>query len=552
MTDPQSKSRSRPADIDASSAEPTPASLPGSTERVVGEFRLLRRLGRGGMAEVYLAEQTSLNRQVAIKILRPELLADDVHVKRFEREAKAAAGLRHANIVQVYLVGEHAGVHFIAQEFVQGWNLRDYLDKKGSPDLPIVLHIMKQVASALAAAGEAGVVHRDIKPENILVTRKGEVKVADFGLAQLGQSGDHATLTQVGMTMGTPLYMSPEQVSGDKVDQRSDIYSFGVTCYRMLAGHPPFRGETALAIAMQHLNKTPEPLIDLRPDLPPILCQIVHKMMARNPDDRYPDAQAILNDLRRVSKMLKDPADDTAEISLPEIAQASSGKSQPAKTRSINTRRLPSLPSIAFLNQSLKKQLAMFAVAALLIGSASAALGWWMRPGNPLAAPRPQNGSPTPAESFEKRYFEASTRNDEEDAWQAVVDYPNATTAQQRIQLSAKERLAIIRLKKGDFPEAEALFTDLVTYSYQDERLKAVGLAGLAILAALKEDYRESQRILEGELRSLQRHLNGELRGDLQETVRRMRDRLGNDATKNLESYLRPIPDDGGNGDRFR
>src|ERR1700722_8689969 len=212
----------------------------------LGEFRILRPLGKGGMSEVYLAEQTSLHRHVAVKILRQELLSDETILKRFEQEAKAAAGLMHANIVQVYSFGQQDGLYYIAQEYVQGMNLRQLLNRRGPPELLVAYHIMRQVAAALTVAGEAGIVHRDIKPENILITRKGEAKVADFGLAQLAQTEHMMQLTQVGMTMGTPLYMSPEQINGEAVDHRSDIYSFGVTCYRMLSGHPPFRGDTTL------------------------------------------------------------------------------------------------------------------------------------------------------------------------------------------------------------------------------------------------------------------------------------------------------------------
>jgi serine/threonine-protein kinase len=189
----------------------------------LGEFRIIRPLGRGGMAEVYLAEQTSLHRPVAIKVLRPELLTDQTIVKRFEQEAQAAAGLLHPNIVQVYAFGQQDGIHYIAQEYVQGLNLRQFLNRKGPPELLVAYHVMRQVAAALAVAGDAGIVHRDIKPENILITRKGEAKVTDFGLAQLAVSEQKVQLTQVGVTMGTPLYMSPEQINGDAVDHRSDI-----------------------------------------------------------------------------------------------------------------------------------------------------------------------------------------------------------------------------------------------------------------------------------------------------------------------------------------
>ena len=289
----------------------------------LGEFRLIRPLGHGGMAEVYLAEQTSLHRSVAIKVLRPELLTDTTIVKRFEQEAQAAAGLIHPNIVQVYAFGQQDGIHYIAQEYVQGLNLRQFLNRKGPPDLLVAYHVMRQVAAALAVAGDAGIVHRDIKPENILITRKGEAKVTDFGLAQLSLSENRVQLTQVGITMGTPLYMSPEQIAGDPVDHRSDIYSFGVTCYRLLSGRPPFRGDTSLTLAMQHLTKTPEPLGTLRSDLPPVMGEIVHKMMARLPADRYQHAREITQDLEKLARILKDEQPDGGTTQKP-------AKSRPA------------------------------------------------------------------------------------------------------------------------------------------------------------------------------------------------------------------------------
>src|SRR5262245_4365022 len=268
--------------------------------RVLGDFELVRRIGVGGMGQVYLARQRSLKRQVAIKILKGELAANVTNLKRFQAEAEAVASLTHAHIVQVYAIAEDQGLHFMALEFVDGRNLRDYLEKKGIPDLPFALEIMRQVASALERAGELGFVHRDIKPENILLSRKGEVKVTDFGLSRSFATDTPIHLTQSGVTMGTPLYMSPEQVRGQTVDPRSDIYSFGVTCYHMLAGEPPFRGATAFDVALQHVQGEVRPLASIRPDLPPDLCAIVHTMMARRPEDRYQSAREILNDLARL------------------------------------------------------------------------------------------------------------------------------------------------------------------------------------------------------------------------------------------------------------
>lgn len=352
-------------------SQPPSERRPGSgeqdlTNQQLGEFRLLRRLGSGGMADVYLAEQTTLNRRVAIKVLRHDALADDVSLKRFEQEAQAAGGLNHPNIVQVYLIGEAEGVHFIAQEYVDGRNLRELVLRSGPPALPVALRIMRHVARALEAAGRAGIVHRDIKPENILISRKGKVKVTDFGLAQLTLSEERLHLTQDGMTLGTPMYMSPEQVSNLPVDGRSDIYSFGVTCYYMLSGRPPFRGETAMSVAVQHVNETPEPLAERRVDLPPALCQIVEQMMAKRPEDRYENAQAITQDLMHVSAAIKQLPDAASKIQLPRAG---------AGTEEAGTDRNGS-----FFRWSLQQHSAFLLIACLLIAALFAAVGWLLRP----------------------------------------------------------------------------------------------------------------------------------------------------------------------------
>jgi serine/threonine-protein kinase len=278
-----------------------PTSSPDLTGRTLGDYQLLRRLGVGGMGQVYLARQLSLKRDVAIKLLRDDLAANITALKRFEAEAQAVARLNHANIVHIHQIGECDGLRFMALEYVEGRNLRDHLARKGPPDLPISLSIMRQVALALQNAHNQGIVHRDIKPENILVTRKVEVKVTDFGLSRFFAGQQQAThLTQSGVTMGTPLYMSPEQVQGQPVDHRSDIYSFGVTSYHLLAGEPPFRGATAFDVALKHVQEEPRPLAELRPDLPADLCAIVQKMMAKNPDARYQSARDIIRDLNKV------------------------------------------------------------------------------------------------------------------------------------------------------------------------------------------------------------------------------------------------------------
>lgn len=300
-------------------AESTAPRPPDLTGRTLGDFQLVRRIGQGGMGQVYLARQVSLKRNVAVKILRTDLAANLTALQRFKHEAEAVARITHPNIVQVYAIGESEGLHYMVLEYVEGRNLRDFINRKGPLDVPNAINIMRQVASALHRASELGFVHRDIKPENILLTRKWEVKVADFGLTRCFATDQPLNLTQSGVSMGTPLYMSPEQVQGHPVDPRSDIYSFGVTCYHMLSGEPPFRGLTPFEVSLQHVQTDPQPLNEVRPDLPKEICAVVHKMMAKKPEDRYQTAREVLRDLTR----LKDGLPTTVSPTM--LTQSGSG-----------------------------------------------------------------------------------------------------------------------------------------------------------------------------------------------------------------------------------
>jgi len=494
----------------------------------LGEFRIIRPLGRGGMAEVYLAEQTSLHRSVAIKVLRPELLTDTTIVKRFEQEAQAVAGLIHPNIVQVYAFGQQDGIHYIAQEYVQGLNLRQFLNRKGPPELLVAYHVMRQVAAALAVAGDAGIVHRDIKPENILITRKGEAKVTDFGLAQLAVSEQRVQLTQVGVTMGTPLYMSPEQINGETVDHRSDIYSFGVTCYRMLSGRPPFRGDTSLTLALQHLTKTPEPLGTLRGDLPPVMGEIVHKMMARLPADRYQHAREITQDLKRVARVLKDEQPAAADAAKP-------SKSVSAKPAGNWRER--------FFQWSPTRHAVILAVAAVVVACGSAAVGWWLRPADPLAAPATGQVS-VPKLRTAKEQFERARNGlqSDEDAWRAVLEYfPDDRT----YTPEAKERLAVLYLKSRRLDDAKKLFDDLESMGRENPNAQAAGIAGNAVIASLRKNYLESQRLIVDSLRDLPRvreQIGSDLWYLLQHAGRENAQNLGQEANKQLKELFEEEP----------
>ncbi len=268
------------------------------TNQSIAGFSILHRLGVGGMSEVYLAFQESLHRHVALKVMRADFVGSSDHEQRFLQEARAVASLIHPNIVQVYDVGRFESIHYIAQEYVPGSNLLSYVQRRGALPLAESVSILWQTTAALQKAASIGLVHRDIKPDNILLTPDGEVKVADFGLARA--RGQSLNLTAVGVALGSPLYMSPEQIQGLSVDSRSDLYSLGATAYHMLSGRPPFSGDTALALAMQHLQAEPPRLEILRPDLPKALVNIVHRLLAKTPDERFASAVELARALKEV------------------------------------------------------------------------------------------------------------------------------------------------------------------------------------------------------------------------------------------------------------
>jgi eukaryotic-like serine/threonine-protein kinase len=515
--------------------------------RQLGDFHLLRRLGRGAMAEVYLAEQERLKRRVAVKILKPELAGDRVYLQRFELEAQAAASLVHANIVQIYEVGCVEQLHYIAQEYVQGQNLRDYVSRHGPPDLSHALSIMRQVASALVKAAEQGVVHRDIKPENIMLTAGGEVKVADFGLARVTGPGGGNDLTQIGITLGTPLYMSPEQVEGKSLDPRSDIYSFGVTCYHMLTGAPPFEGETALGVAVQHLKKTAQPLESLRPDLPPSLCRMVHQMLAKDPSRRFASARDLLRELRRVQ--MEHFGDDWPD-DLP--AWDSIAAEMPPDPRIALTRQLDELMKATSRRRSWRWRAAGVAVgvvAALAVGGAAAR---WLGPSPLLAEARAAVNAPaiTKQANVWRQCYRASQINTEA-AWQSVIDYfPENEYA----TLRAEQQLALIYLRKGEWDRAMAIFEKLASPKLDaanpkfEAELKAFGLAGQCGVLSIRGEFEESNGILSqlSELTPIDDKLTSEpMRKLLRFAINRNRAKLGENSGREWNKWLEQFHDEG-------
>ena len=263
-----------------------------------GRYQLDEVLGRGGMSTVYRATDTVLGRTVAIKVLSPAL-ADEhgTWVTRFEREARAAAGLTHAGIATIYDTGVEDGTRFIVMECVPGESLAAVMHERGALETSFAVSIAAQVADVLAAAHAAGIVHRDIKPGNVMVTPDGHVKVLDFGIAR---AADATAITQTISVLGTAAYMAPEQASGQLTDARSDIYALGCLLYAMLAGAPPFAGEQAAAIIHQHVNAAPRPLRELAVGVPPALAALVQQMLAKSPDARPQSAAEVRDRLRSV------------------------------------------------------------------------------------------------------------------------------------------------------------------------------------------------------------------------------------------------------------
>ncbi len=262
-------------------------------------YEIQQRIGRGGMADVFLARDLLLDRLVAIKVLFPEFATDPNFVERFRREAQSAANLTHPNIVAVYDWGKYANTYFMAMEYVQGRTLADILRANGHVNSVQAAEIANEVAAALGNAHASGVVHRDIKPANILIGGNGQVKVADFGIARAMNAGSENNLTQVGSVMGTATYFSPEQAQGAQPDPRSDLYSLGIVLYEMVAGKPPFAGENPVSIAYKQVHDLPQPLNQLVADVPRPFEAIVAKLLAKDPNMRYPSAEALRDDLRR-------------------------------------------------------------------------------------------------------------------------------------------------------------------------------------------------------------------------------------------------------------
>ena len=282
--------------------------MPLSAGDKLGHYTILAPIGAGGMGEVFRAHDPRLDRDVAIKVLPAAMARDPDRLARFQREARSVAALNHPHIVTIYSVEEAAGVHFLTMELVTGQPLDRIIPAQGLPFEQIV-DIAGSLADALAAAHDKGIVHRDLKPANVMVARDGRVKVLDFGLAKdVSDAAPYAATrtslgnTQAGMVMGTPAYMSPEQVSGRPLDHRTDIFSLGVVLHEMSTGRPPFAGASAAELISAILRDTPAPLTDLRPDFPADLARIVRRCLEKDPRHRVQTARDVANEFRDLAR----------------------------------------------------------------------------------------------------------------------------------------------------------------------------------------------------------------------------------------------------------
>ena len=270
---------------------------------VDNRYALVQSLGFGGMGEVYLAHDEVLDRDVALKMLRMHYAGDDEFAERFKREAMSAASLSHPNIIQVYDRGEtEEGASYIAMEYVPGGTLKEMIFRDGPLEAADAAEIGAQVAEALGAAHDRGMVHRDIKPQNVLLTARGGAKVADFGIVRAGSS---ATISRTGSVMGTAGYMSPEQALGKPATPKSDLYSLGVVLYEALTGELPYTADNPIAVSMKHVNEPLRPPIELNPRVPRGMNALVTKLLAKDPEDRYADADELADDLWRVNRGLE-------------------------------------------------------------------------------------------------------------------------------------------------------------------------------------------------------------------------------------------------------
>jgi serine/threonine-protein kinase len=453
------------------------------TNQTIGGYSILHRLGVGGMSEVYLAFQNSLHRHVALKVLRSDFVGSDEHEQRFLQEARSVASLMHPNIVQVYDVGKFDSVHYIAQEYVPGSNLNSFIQRRGALPLEEATSILWQATSALQKAASIGLVHRDIKPDNLLLTPDGEVKVADFGLARA--RGQNQNLTAVGVALGTPLYMSPEQIQGFSVDSRSDLYSLGATAYHMLAGRPPFSGETALALAMQHIQAEPVALEQLRPDLPKAIVEIVHRLLKKSPEDRFGSAMELSRELRHfIDEHLQGRGDKMIPFTglvIEHQAITSSAATEELQVL-LNSQKTSKRLEVASGKRNAEeskseKRLSHWrkSLAWILLPMAITAMASFSLLRMDLFANQSSSTAGVTRESsIQRQYATALLENDLKN-WNAVSEFfPPTDAISRNYYLKAQLQIARLRIEGEDYAAAARNLLTVIDSPYADEVLRTV------------------------------------------------------------------------------
>ncbi|MCL2004709.1 MAG: serine/threonine protein kinase [Planctomycetaceae bacterium] len=443
--------------------------------REFGDYHIIRRIGSGATADVFLAEQRSLGRHVALKILKKNLANNEIYLQRFVREAKAIAALNHPGLVQIFQTDCLDGYWFIAQEYIQGETLQQVIGRDGALPIPQVLNILWRIAAAFETASGSGIIHRDIKPDNILLGSRGIVKVTDFGLAHVKVSLEHSqlALTEAGMTLGTPLYMSPEQAQGQKLDHRSDIYSLGITCWHALTGKPPFMGGTALSVALQQVNALAPPLAKMRSGIPPALIAIVERMIEKKPEHRFQTFHCILLEMQ-AHGLVPESTDLAPRLSL----------------ANLSARRA--------LQYAIQRQKTRFGkvISVILAVLFISFLGWssgyayrtWIAPPSfreaVLDVPK--------FATVEEQWIHACFLNTP-DAWKAVIDY----FPDEEWYWGYKAKRQLIRhYYFGDNPyDSLPLFQEFADLSAFEQEERMLGFAGLAwCLLSDSPDARDMQR----------------------------------------------------------
>ena len=476
-----------------------------------GRYQVLRKLGAGGMANVYLAEDQELGRRVAIKILNERHANDEQFVERFRREAKNAAALSHPNIVSIYDRGEAEGTYYIAMEYLDGRSLKELIVGHGPAPVKIAVEYARQILSALRFAHLKGSVHRDIKPHNVLVDSDGRVKVTDFGIARAGAS----QMTEAGSIVGTAQYLSPEQARGAAVDQRSDLYSLGIVLYELLTGTVPFSGDTPVEIAMKHLSQVPEPPSTRRPDVPHELDLVVMRALAKNPDDRYQSAEEMDADLERVAGG-GPVTPETAEFAT-QIMRAPAEPFAPTAATMITPARyasqIPPLPPPIYydVEQPIHRRPIWPWIAALLFAVGAGVGGWYIyhQISNKLSSSAPvavrlylDMQEQAARNAIKADGFSPVVNHHASRSTQAGLVYKQQPTAGNRVAKgspitiwvsSGKPKVAVPPLKGMPSAEAEAALTKL---KLKPDVHPVPGGAKAGIVVA--QDPKEGTRLVEG------------------------------------------------------